>query len=76
MTDQAPADQHLEMVAIHVTTDRHAHDPPVLNMMLDVVHVESGTQWRQQLSVTRELWVEMMQLLAYAAANEKVKWKA
>jgi hypothetical protein len=72
---EQPSDQQLTAISFHATTDRRGDDPPVLHVVIDVEHVETGAQWRQELIFDRDHWVELMELLAYAAKGEGLKWK-
>ncbi len=75
MTDNAPTDQELNVEGIHATTTQVADDPPTLHLVLDVEHAETGHIWRMQLAFTKPKWIELMQLLDYAADTEGVRWR-
>lgn len=69
------ADQDLIALDFSATTDRHGDNPPTLTVSFDVRHTETGLEWMQNLTFTREKWVAFMRLLDYAAKNEGVKWR-
>ena len=65
MTDhpsEQPADQLLEVIDFHATTNRKGTNPPTLLLIIDVQHSETGIAWRQQLSITGDKWVALMQI--------------
>ena len=72
---EQPPDQELTVDQFFATTNRKGENPPTLTLMIDVQHAEVGTTWRQQLMFTRDQWVNLMQLLAYACTTEGVEWQ-
>ena len=76
MTIEQPPDQVLEAIDFHATTSKVGDNPPTLMLIIDIMHTETASEWRQQLVFTRERWVALMNLLAYAAESEGVEWKS
>lgn len=72
---EEPADQVLEAIDFHASTTQVGDNPPTLMLIIDIVHPETGLQWRQQLTFTRERWIALIQLLVFAADAENVEWK-
>jgi hypothetical protein len=72
---EEPPDQILEAIDFHASTTQVGDNPPTLMLIIDILHSETSMQWRQQLTFTRERWVALMQLLAFAADAEGVEWK-
>jgi len=66
---EAPVDQHLSVQEFHVITIQDTDDPPEVDLVLDVEHIETGHAWRQSINMGRDQFKQYVNTLVYAATT-------
>ena len=78
MTDPfflTPSEQHLTAKAMATRTTSAGDDPPTFGLVLDVVHDETHTEWRQEIALPRSKAIELTQLMDHSLTQIGIDWR-
>lgn len=79
MTDHnhfaVPTEQHLSAETIATITKMSVPEPPMLVLLLDVKHDDTGHAWRQEITFSAKQMVELTQLMVYSCEQVEVDWR-
>jgi hypothetical protein len=70
---EMPVDQMLSVREYHIVTVQDTENPPEFDVILDVTHMETGHQWRQDVSLGRDQFAQFVRMLNYAAETAGIE---